>query len=108
MDGKWTLIKVSKATRARLEKVRLSLLMAEDGGQLQLDRDNRDRVSLDQVIGLLIGLRERHAARRKRASDKRRGKQAELFEQANTIDPESWRELLASAVDPEKLPASFV
>lgn len=68
----WTLVKMSEDVRAMLEEVRDSMLRAEEMRMRHLDRDNRDRVSLDQVIRLLIESRQRHAERRTAALERRR------------------------------------
>jgi len=108
MNDRWTLVKLSKATRERLEKVRESMLLADAVGLRNLERDNRDRVSLDQVVNLLIDIREKHAARRKRSAERRRGRKpvdpGPLAEVMETF----WQELLKEAPDPEKTPKSIV
>jgi len=72
----WTLVKMSEETREMLEEVRQSMLRAEEMRLRSLDRDNRDRVSLDQVIRILIELRQRHAERRTAALERRRARKA--------------------------------
>lgn len=108
MNDRWTLVKVSKATRERLERVRDSMLLADSVGLRNLERDNRDRVSLDQVIELLIDMRDQHARRRKRSAANRRKKKA--VQAALVSDPGGtvWQELLASAPDQEKSPKTIV
>jgi hypothetical protein len=64
MATDWIMVRVSKATHARLLAVRESLFRAEENGQVSLDRDPRDRVSIDQIINRLIDARSAHAARR--------------------------------------------
>jgi len=108
MNDRWTLVKISKATRDRLEKVRDSMLLADSVGLRSLERDNRDRVSLDQVVNLLIDIREKHAARRKRSAAKRRTHRTLTPEEAAATLENAWEELLASAPDPEKSPKTIV
>jgi len=108
MQERWTLVKVSKVTRERLEAVRDSMLLADSVGLRNLERDNRDRVSLDQVISLLIDIRERHAERRKRSAAKRRTRRPATPEKLEEVMETFWQELLASAPDAEKSPKSVV
>lgn len=81
MTDDWIMVRLRRSTRARLEEVRDSLLRAHEQGKIGLEMDTRDRVSLDQVIDILIDQRKRHATRRKRASDgaaaRRKGKGAD-------------------------------
>lgn len=72
MATDWIMVRLSRITHARLCKVRDSLLLAHEQGKIGLDFDPRERVSLDQVVDLLIQQRESHAARRKKAA-KRKG-----------------------------------
>jgi predicted RNA-binding protein with RPS1 domain len=74
MKTDWTLVKLSQETREKLEAVRDSMLVAEEMRMRTLDRDNRDRVSLDQIIRLLIEFREGHARRVRESKARRRGK----------------------------------
>lgn len=108
MNDRWTLVKISKATRDRLERVRDSMLLADSVGLRNLERDNRDRVSLDQVVNLLIDLRERHAERRKRSASKRRKRKEESAEQGQEQGQEYWRVLLEASPDQEKEAKSIV
>lgn len=68
MAEDWIMVRLRRLTRARLEAVRDSLLRAHEQGKIGLEMDTRSRVSLDQVIEILIDQREGHAARRKRAA----------------------------------------
>jgi hypothetical protein len=52
------------------------MLLAHDVGLRELETDTRDRVSLDQVIRLLIEMRDRHAERRRRSAAARRRRPA--------------------------------
>lgn len=108
MNERWTLVKISKATRERLERVRDSMLLADCVGQRNLERDNRDRVSLDQVIGLLILMRERHAERRKRATTKKRKPKTPTPNPGVVPLDGYWQQLLDAAPDPEKTPKTIV
>jgi hypothetical protein len=75
MGSKWVLVRVSASTKAALERVRASMMLAHDVGLLDFAPDLRDRVGLDQVILRLIEIREKHAARRKRSAARRSRKQ---------------------------------
>jgi hypothetical protein len=68
----WKAVRVSERTLARLEAARVSMQLAEDAGQRTLKRDDRDRVSLDQVISIMLDARDAHARRRDRSRQKRR------------------------------------
>jgi hypothetical protein len=66
------MVRLKRDTRRQLEEVRESMRVAEELGQVELEKDDRDRVSLDQVIRRLIAFRARHADRRRRSSARRR------------------------------------
>lgn len=66
------MVRIDLAVHAALERVRTSMMVGEMMGLTQLDRDNRERVSLSQVIGRLIAFRDRHAARARRSKERRR------------------------------------
>ncbi len=72
MATDWIMIRVSRETHERLEAVRTSMLIGNEMGVRELQFDNRDRVSLDQVISELIYFRSKHADRRKRSAARRR------------------------------------
>ena len=89
MATDWIMVRIDRATHAELERVRNSMLIGEMMGLSQLERDNRDRVSLSQVIGRLIAFRDRHAARARRSKARRRIKdipQAEYQHQGGEED----------------------
>lgn len=72
MEADWIMVRIKRSTRARLEATRQSMLLAADVGLRNVELDNRDRFSLDQVIGILLDMRDRHAERRKRSAAGRR------------------------------------
>lgn len=72
MDDAWVMVRIGRVTHARLCEVRESLLRAYEQGKIALDLDQRSRVSLSQVVELLIQQRMEHATRRKKAAAKRR------------------------------------
>jgi hypothetical protein len=71
------MVRIDRGTRAALERVRVSLITAEEMGLVALDHDDRDRVSLSQVIDRLIAFRDRHASRRWEASARRKQRRKE-------------------------------
>lgn len=64
--SKWTLIRVSKETLSLLHSEREVMLAAHERGQIDINFDARDRVSIDQVIARLISLAADHRQRAKR------------------------------------------
>lgn len=68
----WIMVRVSKETHKLLCDVRNSLLRAAEQGQVGLDLNHYDHVSLDQVIVRLVEARLRHAERRTAALARRR------------------------------------
>jgi hypothetical protein len=48
------------------------MLLAADVGLRDVELDNRDRFSLDQVIRVLLDMRDAHAARRRASAARRR------------------------------------
>ena len=69
----WGTVRVSEATIAKLEAIRESMLVGDEKtGRPRLEPDTRERIGLDQVIGILIADRERHARRRKTSQQRRR------------------------------------
>lgn len=77
MATDWIMVRVSRSTHARLDAVRKSMQLAADVGLRELVLDPRDRVSLDQIIGLLIDMREGHAERRRASAARRRKRRRE-------------------------------
>lgn len=73
MAKDWIMVRLERATHRQLQEVRAQMEHADALGQIDLTRDDRDRVSLDQVIARLIAFRERHAERRRRSAARRRG-----------------------------------
>lgn len=71
-ESDWVMVRVRRETHAELRRVEMSLRIAEDQGQLELSKDERDRVSIDQVVRRLIAIRDGHAARRQKAQQRRR------------------------------------
>jgi len=71
MATKWTMVRVSESTRKRLEAMRDSLLSAYEKGQIDLDLDERDRVSLNQVLSILLDREESHRKRSNRSATQR-------------------------------------
>lgn len=74
MAKDWIMVRIGRETHRQLEAVRTSMLVADLAGLIELERDDRDRVSLDQVIRRLIEFREKHAERRRRAAARRASK----------------------------------
>lgn len=66
----WIMARLRTVTHARLKAVTDSLLRAHEQGKIALDFDAQGRVSLDQVINILVDQRQQHAARRKMAGRK--------------------------------------
>jgi hypothetical protein len=71
MARNWIMVRLTRETHAALREVRESMRTADEAGLIQLETDDRDRVSLDQVIQRLIDFRKRHAERRRRAAARR-------------------------------------
>lgn len=71
MGTPWTSVRIASATLAELDRVKRSMLLADFMGLIELERDPRDRVSLDQVIRRLIAFRDRHAERARRSKARR-------------------------------------
>jgi hypothetical protein len=73
MAGKWIHVIVDPDTHAELCRVRDSLRVAEAMQLLELSHDDRDRVSLNEVIKRLLTIRRRHAERRRASAARKRG-----------------------------------
>lgn len=71
MADDWIMVRVDRAVHTQLEAVRRSMLLGELMGLSRLEHDFRDRVSLSQVIARLIGFRQRHAERVRKAKANR-------------------------------------
>ena len=71
MAKNWTHIRVETSTLAQLDRVRRSMLIAEEMGMAELVKDDRDRFALDQVLKRLIAFRDRHHARVRKAKANR-------------------------------------
>ena len=76
MAKDWIMVRIGRDTHRMLQDVRASMEVADLTGHVTLERDDRDRVSLDQVVRRLIAFRERHAARRRRSAAGRQAKQS--------------------------------
>jgi hypothetical protein len=74
MATEWIMVRIDRRTHAALERVRESMRLGAEIGLRDLETDNRDRVSLDQVIRVLIEMRDNHAERRRRSAMKRKEK----------------------------------
>lgn len=72
MTTDWIMVRVDKQTHKLLCAIRESMLRAVENGQVALEVDSRDRVSLDQVVRRLVEARLRHAERRTAALARRR------------------------------------
>jgi hypothetical protein len=72
MATQWIMVRLDTSTHAALERVRESMLLGEEMGLTKLAKDDRERVSLTQVITRLIAFRDRHAARARRSKARRR------------------------------------
>ena len=72
-ESRYIMVRLDRTTHKRLCAVRDSLMIAHEQGKLGLEVDNRDRVSLDQIINILIDARVDHARRRKASAKRRRG-----------------------------------
>lgn len=83
MAGDWIMVRLLRTTRAELERVRDSMELADSMGLIELVRDPRERVSLDQVIRRLIGFRERHAERVRRSKARRRAARRQRLQDAS-------------------------
>ena len=100
MATDWIMIRVSRETHERLEAVRTSMLIGNEMGVRELQFDNRDRVSLDQVISELIYFRSKHADRRKRSAARRRAARRRAGQQLDqAADVGGLVELLDQAAD---------
>jgi len=73
MAEEWIMVRLHRTTHAELVRIRDSLRIAEAMRLLELEHDDRDRVSLDQVIRRLCEIRRRHAERRQASAARRRG-----------------------------------
>jgi hypothetical protein len=73
MAKEWIIVRLHPETHAELVRVRDSLRIAEAMHLLELEHDNRDRVSLDQVVRRLLEIRRRHAERRRASAARKRG-----------------------------------
>lgn len=76
MSKEWIIVRLQRGTHRQLQAVRESMRVADVAGLIDLEKDNRDRVSLDEVIRKLIAFRERHAARRRRSAAKKASRAA--------------------------------
>lgn len=68
---RWIMVRIDPDTHRELCRVREEMETADMMKLIALDRDNRDRVSLDQIIRRLIAMRDKHAERRSRSAAKR-------------------------------------
>lgn len=75
MGDEWIMVRVKRSTYQQLERVRNSFRVAETMGWGELEFDSRGRVSLSQVIELLIRHRDLHHARVRRSKARRRVRQ---------------------------------
>lgn len=80
MARDWVMVRVQRSTLEDLERVRERLLTAYSNGQVEVEMDDRGRVSLDQVIRVLITRdrlkkirSDRSRARKKAARPKKAG-----------------------------------
>jgi len=80
----WTYVRITRDTHAALCRVRESMRLAEEMHLVELETDDRDRVSLDQVIARLVAMRDQHAARRQRSASRRGRRKAGAQQQADT------------------------
>jgi hypothetical protein len=76
----YTHIRVLKETLAELERVKVSMRLADAMGLVELHKPDGTRVSLDTVIQRLIAFRARHAERARRSRARRRRPAAECTE----------------------------
>ncbi len=72
MATEWVMVRVSRRTHSRLTAARDSLLRGYGNGLRELAFGDRDRVSLDQVISILLDEREDHSRRSRRSRTKSR------------------------------------
>jgi hypothetical protein len=74
------MVRIDPDTHRELCRIREEMANAEMMGLIELSRDNRERVSLDQIIRRLIAMRDKHAERRQRsaANRKSKGKREEI------------------------------
>jgi hypothetical protein len=79
----WIMVRMQRDTHAALCLVRDSLRLADELDLVELDKDDRDRVSLDEVIRKLIEMRRRHAERRRRSNARRKRSQRAAKQQQN-------------------------
>jgi hypothetical protein len=68
----WIMVRIDRDTHRELCRVREEMETADMMKLITLERDDRDRVSLDQVIRRLVSMRDKHAERRERSALKRR------------------------------------
>ena len=73
MSDEWIMVRLHRTTHTDLVRVRDSLRIAEAMRLLELEHDDRDRVSLDQVVRRLLEIRRRHAERRRASAARKRG-----------------------------------
>lgn len=72
MATEWMMVRVSRRTHDLLEIVRRSLILSHEQGRIEVRFDDRDRVSLDQVIETLAYERLAHQQRAREQSRRRR------------------------------------
>lgn len=84
MAKDWILVRLQRDTHRELCEVRVSMEHAELMGRLELSRDDRDRVSLDEVIRQLIRARRKHRERDRKYQQKKVGKNAEICTPADS------------------------
>lgn len=63
MATDWTHVRLQRSTLEWLERTRASMMLGAEMGLRELTVDNRDRVSIDQIIRELLYARERHHER---------------------------------------------
>lgn len=91
MPTDWIMVRISRETHARLEEARLSMLLGHEMGLRSLDSDDRDRVSLNQIIHILLDSRDKHAVRRKRSAATRKHRRsiaAEFARETSATGPD--------------------
>ena len=95
----WTLVRLRKSTVKELERVRASMLIAEDMGLVEFTRDPSSRVGLDQIIMRLVAFRDKHAERAKRSRSNRRRKSVSGSQGGETASGNPSSDLPAAADD---------
>lgn len=77
MSDVWVMVRLKRATEARLREIELSLRRAYEAGQIELELDQQGRVSVNQIVEVLVDRYCGHKERSRRSARGRKQKSVE-------------------------------